>query len=106
MNMTTYLIGDFRASQIFAEVPQADGKSIFRKLDPASFGDKKEVIAHNAQGDQRRFIFCSLSRGFKPGDADGSDIAVFQPSDPVGKRFVLNAAENFKYVDVGPTEPT
>jgi hypothetical protein len=106
MNMTTYLIGDFRASQIFAEVPQEDGKSKYRKLDPASFDDKKEVIAHNAQGAQRRFIFCSLSRGFKQSDADGSEIAVFQPSDPVGKRFVLNATENFKFVEVGPTEPT
>jgi hypothetical protein len=99
MNLTTYLIGDFSKTQIFAEVPQADGKSMFRKLDPTGFSDKKEVIARNAQGEQRRFIFCSLSRGLKPNDLQQPDVATFQPAETAGKRLILKASENFSFED-------
>ncbi len=105
MNMTTYLIGDFSKTQIFAEVPQANGKSMFRKLDATGFSDKKEVIARNAGGEQRRFIFCSLSRGLKPSDMQQPDVATFQPAETAGKRLILKAAENFSFEDALPKSP-
>ena len=102
--MTTYLIGDFSKTQILAEVPQEDGTSIFRKVDPTGFSDKKEVIARNANGDQHRFIFCSLSRGLKPGEVEHPNVATFQPAVTAGKKLTLNAKGNFIFEDA-PKEP-